>query len=90
MTFGCAYLEHMRISYICRQTCGHYGQYKYTYHDENGVPVVEQSLFPDFKKMTDYAHDLGLTAGFVAVVFNHDVWQCYANNYRTCKNNLCC
>lgn len=45
------------------QRCGHYGENKYTYHDENGAPVVETNLFPDFNKMTDYAHSLGLTAG---------------------------
>ena len=34
------------------------------YHDKNGNPIVDTSLFPDFKKMTDYAHSLGLTSGW--------------------------
>jgi hypothetical protein len=51
------------IVIISRQLCGQYGAHNYTYHDENGVPVVDLNLFPDFNKMTDYAHSLGLTAG---------------------------
>ena len=46
-----------------RQTCGQYGDKKYTYHDVTGVSVINTKLFPDFKKMTDYAHGLNLTAG---------------------------
>lgn len=45
------------------QLCGEYGPDKNTYHNENGQPVVDTSVFPDFKGMTDYAHSLGLTAG---------------------------
>lgn len=48
---------------LFRQLCGSYGSSNYTYHDVNGAPVVDENLFPDFKKMTDYAHNLGLTAG---------------------------
>ena len=46
------------------QLCGEYGADKNTYHDENGRPVVDTSLFPDFNAMTNYAHSLGLTAGY--------------------------
>jgi alpha-galactosidase len=34
------------------------------YHDTDGNPVVNLNLFPDMKAMTDYAHKLGLTAGW--------------------------
>lgn len=34
------------------------------YHDADGNPVVNLDRFPDMKKMTDYAHSLGLTAGW--------------------------
>lgn len=34
------------------------------YHDVDGNPVVNLQRFPDMKAMTDYAHKLGLTAGF--------------------------
>lgn len=46
------------------QLCGNYGPSKNTYHDENGKPVVDTTLFPNFNEMTDYAHSLGLTAGY--------------------------
>lgn len=52
-----------------RQLCGSYGSSNYTYHDANGVPVVDTNLFPDFNKMTDYAHSLGLTAGYISIIF---------------------
>jgi alpha-galactosidase len=34
------------------------------YHDKSGHPIVNTKLFPDFKKMTDHAHSLGLTSGW--------------------------
>jgi alpha-galactosidase len=34
------------------------------YHDKDGNPIVNTNLFPDFKKMTDHAHSLGLTSGW--------------------------
>jgi len=46
------------------QLCGSYGPNKYSYHDTNGRPVVNQARFPDFIAMTDYAHSLGLTSGW--------------------------
>lgn len=46
------------------QKCGSYGPENYTYHDANGNPMVDESKFPDMKKMTDLAHSLGLTAGW--------------------------
>mmetsp|Transcript_11084 Transcript_11084/g.18109 ORF Transcript_11084/g.18109 Transcript_11084/m.18109 type:complete len:416 (-) Transcript_11084:142-1389(-) len=48
------------------QLCGEYGPDKNTYHDEVGKPVVDTSVFPNFNAMTDYAHSLGLTAGWYA------------------------
>jgi len=46
------------------QLCGSYGPNSYTYHEENGSPVIDYSKFPDFAGMTSYAHSLGLTAGW--------------------------
>ena len=46
------------------QLCGSYGAENYTYHDEDGSPVVNEDLFPDFAQMTAYAHSLNLTAGW--------------------------
>jgi hypothetical protein len=46
------------------QLCSSYGPNKYSYHDANGRPVVNTARFPDFIAMTDYAHSLGLTAGW--------------------------
>lgn len=46
------------------QKCGHYGPDNSTYHDENGNPIINTDRFPDMKKMTDYAHSLGITAGW--------------------------
>lgn len=34
------------------------------YHDVNGNPIVNTKVFPDFNKMTDHAHSLGLTSGW--------------------------
>ena len=48
----------------CWQACGKYGPNNYTYHDENGAPVVDLTKFPDLKGMVDHAHALNLTAGF--------------------------
>ena len=50
------------------QLCGNYGTNNYTYHDKSGEPVINLDLFPDFKAMTDYAHLIGLTAGYVHVI----------------------
>ncbi|GMH85976.1 hypothetical protein TrST_g9964 [Triparma strigata] len=36
----------------------------YNFHDDDGNPIVNLDLFPDMKAMTDYAHGLGLTAGW--------------------------
>jgi hypothetical protein len=49
------------------QLCGKYGPNEYTYHDEKGKPVIDTALFPDFNGLTDYAHSLGLTAGYVCL-----------------------
>jgi len=46
------------------QQCGSYGPQKYTFHDANGVPVVNLQRFPNFSNMTSHAHGLGLTAGW--------------------------
>jgi hypothetical protein len=57
------------VSVYCesaRQLCGSYGENKNTYHDVDGTSVIDTNLFPDFKAMTTYAHNLGLTAGCMA------------------------
>ncbi|GMH62596.1 hypothetical protein TL16_g03510 [Triparma laevis f. inornata] len=36
----------------------------YNFHDDDGNPIVNLDVFPDMKVMTDYAHSLGLTAGW--------------------------
>jgi alpha-galactosidase len=46
------------------QKCGNYGSDNNTYHDESGRPVIDVELFPDFNALTDYAHSIGLTAGW--------------------------
>jgi len=46
------------------QKCGHYGKEGYTYHDEDGNPIVNTDRFPSLKAMTSKAHALGLKAGF--------------------------
>ena len=46
------------------QKCGTYGPEGYTYHNEDGMPLVNADRFPSFKNMTDYAHSLGLTSGW--------------------------
>jgi len=46
------------------QQCGSYGAEGYTYHDEQGNPIVNTHRFPSFKNMTSYAHALGLTSGW--------------------------
>ena len=38
------------------------------YHDKDGNPLVNYDRFPDFKKMTDYAHNLKLTSGWVSTL----------------------
>jgi len=48
----------------CWQKCGSYGPNNYTYHDSTGAPVVDTERFPSLKGMTDYAHALGLSAGW--------------------------
>jgi alpha-galactosidase len=48
----------------CWQKCGSYGPKKYTYHDENGNPVVDTTLFPDLKSLTAYGHARNLTVGW--------------------------
>lgn len=58
------------------QTCvsGKHG-YKYHYHDNAGVPIINQERFPDMIAMTTHAHKLGLTAGW------------YGNNCICAENN---
>ena len=34
------------------------------YHDDKGTPIVDLSVFPDFKAMTGHAHSLNLTSGW--------------------------
>mmetsp|Transcript_19909 Transcript_19909/g.39077 ORF Transcript_19909/g.39077 Transcript_19909/m.39077 type:complete len:454 (-) Transcript_19909:128-1489(-) len=35
-----------------------------TFHDQQGMPLINTELFPDLKKMTDDIHALGLKAGW--------------------------
>jgi hypothetical protein len=46
------------------QLCGDYAPHGYTYHNASGDPVVNTQRFPNMKQMTDYAHSLGLLAGW--------------------------
>lgn len=46
------------------QECGSYGPNKYTFHSEEGRPIVNPVRFPDFQAMTNFAHENGLTAGW--------------------------
>lgn len=47
------------------QNCSSRGTEGYTYHDPvTGAPIVRLDTFPNMKTMTDYAHSLGLTAGW--------------------------
>eukprot|EP00322_Chrysochromulina_rotalis_P014404 CAMPEP_0115844618 /NCGR_PEP_ID=MMETSP0287-20121206/8921_1 /TAXON_ID=412157 /ORGANISM="Chrysochromulina rotalis, Strain UIO044" /LENGTH=438 /DNA_ID=CAMNT_0003298349 /DNA_START=63 /DNA_END=1379 /DNA_ORIENTATION=+ len=46
------------------QACGSYGDEGYTYHDEDGNPIVNEEVFPSLKNMTSKAHSLGLMSGF--------------------------
>ena len=50
------------------QACGSYGSDAYTFHTEEGRPVVNQDRFPDFIAMTGYAHSLNLTAGWYVLL----------------------
>ncbi|CAJ1420721.1 unnamed protein product [Effrenium voratum] len=40
------------------------GGQKYHYHGDSGIPIINQSRFPDMVAMTAHAHRLGLTAGW--------------------------
>ena len=65
------------------QACGSYGPNGYSFHDTNGRPVVNQQRFPDFMAMTNYAHSLGLTAG----------WYCFpsdTSSFRSILRRLAC
>lgn len=44
------------------QKCG--GGKTYSYHDDSGIPIVNQERFPDMIAMTTHAHKLGLTSGW--------------------------
>jgi hypothetical protein len=46
------------------QLCASYGPNKYTFHNADGMPVVNRERFPNFLDMTDHAHSLNLTAGW--------------------------
>uniref|UniRef100_A0A7S2JDP7 Alpha-galactosidase n=1 Tax=Haptolina brevifila TaxID=156173 RepID=A0A7S2JDP7_9EUKA len=46
------------------QKCGKYGAEGYTYHNEDGSPLVNHDRFPSMKNMTSKAHSLGLTSGW--------------------------
>ena len=46
------------------QLCGSYGPLNYTYHLEDGTPVLNTTRFPSLANMTSYAHARNLTAGW--------------------------
>lgn len=46
------------------QLCGSYGPNNYTYHLEDGTPVVDLARFPSLSGMCAHAHSLNLTCGF--------------------------
>lgn len=46
------------------QMCGSYGPLNYTYHLEDGTPVLNTTRFPSLNTMTAYAHSHNLTAGW--------------------------
>jgi len=46
------------------QACGSYGPNGYSFHNADGMPLVNKERFPDFISMTDFAHNLSLTAGW--------------------------
>eukprot|EP00602_Paraphysomonas_sp_CaronLab_P000574 CAMPEP_0185023338 /NCGR_PEP_ID=MMETSP1103-20130426/6019_1 /TAXON_ID=36769 /ORGANISM="Paraphysomonas bandaiensis, Strain Caron Lab Isolate" /LENGTH=434 /DNA_ID=CAMNT_0027555893 /DNA_START=39 /DNA_END=1343 /DNA_ORIENTATION=+ len=72
------------------QLCGDYGTDHNTYHDENGTPVINKDVFPDLRKMTDYAHRLGLTAGWYGnncICEDHcDSDECYQEDVNALVN----
>lgn len=79
----CAPVPILELSANNRQNCSHRGPNNYTYHDPNtGAPLVRLDTFPDMKAMTDYAHSLGLTAGWYGnncICSDHcDTPECYA------------
>ena len=63
------------------QLCGSYGPNKYTFHNANGMPVVNRARFPNMLNMTDYAHALGLTAGWYGRS-SHAAYQARDRNRR--------
>ena len=48
------------------QSCGAYGPDKFTFHDADGVPVVNTTRFPDLRAMTTHGHNVNLTVGWYA------------------------
>ena len=45
------------------QACGN-GTNGSSFHDEDGMPMINLNTFPDLKGMVDKAHRLNLTAGW--------------------------
>ena len=48
------------------QMCGSYGPSQFTFHREDGKPMVNLTRFPDMKAMTDHGHKLNITVGWYA------------------------
>ena len=45
-------------------SCGSHGPEGWTYHDEFGRPLIDETKFPDMKAMTTLGHSLNLTIGW--------------------------
>lgn len=55
------------------------------YHDIDGKPLVNYQRFPDFKKMTDYAHNLKLTSGWYG---NNCICSDHCKNATDCEAQI--
>ena len=55
------------------------------YHDSDGNPIINLNRFPDMKKMTDYAHSLGLSSGWYG---NNCICSDHCRNATECENQI--
>jgi len=55
------------------------------YHDAKGAPIVNHDRFPDFKKMTDYAHARNLTSGWYG---NNCICSDHCKNPEECEAQI--
>jgi hypothetical protein len=66
------------------QACGSYGPEHFTYHSEDGAPMVDATKFPDLADLTTLAHSLNLTAGWYG-----NACGCAAKPYPQCCSDTC-